>query len=621
MRELIHPVLGTRRVWNEPHGAIAAAAVEAGAPLQAVTRGGGGVAPMGQQTQATIEQHSMGMLFSPVKPDIARNILEIALSGDLNAQWELFCRMEEWDRLNKCLNEVKNAVKRLRWTVKPYAERGEEASESAQEKADLVSAAMKNWEPRVGTLETSFEGFIYDAMDAMGKGISVQEIHWFQRDGAIMPRAAHLLTPKQYGWNGRGNELGLIGGLSGETPSRTRGTRALPWQEFPENQFAVGIWNARSGVPGATALLRCLVPYWVGITYGWKWLMQTAQLFGVPFRWATYDGDKQLANTIAAMLEAMGSSGYGVFPAGTTLDFKEAVTAARDNPQALIIELSKKACDLLVLGQELSGESEAAGLGSGNALLQGKVRQDVLQHAAAWVSDLLSYQLVLPLLRLNFGETSEAPEVCADFSVDPDPMQMAQRDEILIRSGMRIPSAYMHERHGVPEPEEGEEVITPIQNLGVGVGSFGTEGNEGADDESGTQEGRKELPANGRFMTREELMSYKAANHTQHDCALHAADAATEKLIDNALEQLTGVEAKWLAGIKPHFRKLLVMARDEKVTDADFVKALEAAHDQMPELFGELDMDALAQHLYETMSAAVVNGAVRGFLTRRRAKI
>ncbi|HMJ92340.1 MAG TPA: DUF935 family protein [Candidatus Acidoferrum sp.] len=534
-------------------------------------------------TEARVEQHALGMLMTPVKPDIARNVLYLALNGDLYAQWELFSLMEEWDRLNKNLNEVKNAVKRLSWTVTPYAERGEEPSDSAQAKADLVQAALKNWEPEPGTLEYSFEDSIYNALDAMGKGIAVQEIHWHRRDGAILPRAAHLLTPRQYAWDSQGSRIGLISNTSnaGRTTG-LNGTRggSQTWERFPENQFLISTWNSRSGVPGATAMLRSLVPYWIGMTYGWRWLMQTAQLFGVPFRWATYDQNETgLSEKIGTMLENMGASGWAAFPQGTVLEFKEAVTSARDNPQAVIIEMAKKACDLLILGQELSSESSPTGLGSGTALLQGQVRQDVLKHAATWVADVINYQLIPAVLDLNYGERSESPCVAADLSMDPDPMVLANRDQVLGALGMKLPTAWMYERHGVPEPEEGEAVIeapAAAPQLG-GYGSFG------------------------------------AKNRT---IEIHAK-SATDQIVDAALEDLTGVQAKWLGGVKPFFRRLVEAARDERISDAELLQVLEAANAEFPELFHKIDHAALATALEAAMGAACVNGAVKGFLERK----
>src|ERR1051325_1368625 len=279
------------------------------------------------------------------------------------------------------------------------------------------------------------------------------------QDGTWQTTAAHFLTPRSYGWSPDGLQLGLSHGTYALSSPLSD---SYAWREFPQDQFLVGNWYARSGLPGATALLRSLVPYWIGMTYGWQWLMQTAQIFGIPFRWATYDTQQPgLVKQVSDMLQNLGAAGWAAFPAGTTLDFKEAVTNARDNPQALIIELAKQACDLLILHQELSSESKAAGLGSGNALLQGSVRQDVLHGAAHWIGDLLNYQLVPGILRLNFSDTTEPPTIAPDLSIEPDPKTLAERDQILLNSSdVKMPAKWYRERHGIPEPAEGEEVIS-----------------------------------------------------------------------------------------------------------------------------------------------------------------
>ena len=383
-----------------------------------------------------------------LSPDQVRWTLESAVAGNLQAQWELFDLMEDtWPRLVKNLNEIRNPAARCTYNVQASARRNEPATERAKAKAALVEAALESWLPRPGTLELSFEDALYDVLDAYGKGLSVLETSWANTPDGLLPRCAHLLAPRRYGWSADGTELGLLG---------DRGE----WESFPAGQFWVGAWRSRSGVPGQTALLRCLAPYWVGITFGWEWLLSTAQIFGVPFRWATYDKDHpELAAQLSEMLENLGSAGWAAFPDGTKLDFKDAVQRASDNPQLLIQSLADKACDLVILGQELSGGAQPAGLGSGAAGLQGDVRRERIQYAAQWCADLLNYQLVPAVVRFNFGDATELPVIQPDLAGEPDPKTLAERDQILIASGARLPQRWYYARHGVPMPEAGEPVL------------------------------------------------------------------------------------------------------------------------------------------------------------------
>ncbi len=398
-----------------------------------------------------------------LSPQEIRFILEGAAAGNFNQQWDLFALMEDtWPRLAKNLAELRRAAARATFAVQPYAERGAKPTTSAAERATLIETAMKNFRPRAGTLELSFEDTLFHALDAYGKGISVLETQWAVSAAGLLPRCAHHLSPRRYGWNPDGTELGLIT-TPGSLPLATltdRNPQSTSWQPFPQDKFLVGIWHARSGAPGATAVLRALAPYWVGITFGWEWLLSTAQIFGVPFRWATFDKNRpELGGQLRDMLAAMGSSGYGAFPDGTKLEFKEAVANATGNPQVILQEMADKACDLLILGQELSGTSRAAGLGSGTAQLHEGVRADRLQAAAQWCADLLNYQLVPAILRANYGDADEPPTIVPDVDEEADPMKLAQRDQVLLNSGVDLPRTWFYERHGIPEPVDGEAIL------------------------------------------------------------------------------------------------------------------------------------------------------------------
>jgi phage gp29-like protein len=383
-------------------------------------------------------------------PDQVRWVLESAVGGDIQQQWALFDLMEEtWPRLTKNLNELRQAASTVTYTVQPYAERGEKPSDSAKERADSVEAALRNWRPRPGTFELSFEDALYSALDAFGKGISVHEVTWQRADEGLLPRCAHLLHPRRFGWNADGTELGLLDAGGG------RGT----WQAFPEGQFLVGIWHSRSGAPGQTALLRCLAPYWVGITFGWEWLLNNAQIFGVPLRWATYDPNRpELVPALSAMLANLGSAGWAAFPQGTTMEFKEAVQRAADNPQVFIQELANKYCDQLILGQEASSESKPAGIGGGASELHSAVRADRLQAAARWCADLLNYQLVPAILRWNWGDEDEPPTIVPETAGETDPKAKIDRD-VYVAGIAPMPRKWFYERHSIPEPEDGEDTV------------------------------------------------------------------------------------------------------------------------------------------------------------------
>ena len=428
------------------------------APVTPSRRRTGAASPLSFPSIANFSPMSWGG--RRMTPDQVRWIIESAVGGNIQQQWQLFDLMEDsWPRLAKNLGEVRRAAARCTYTVTPYLAPGQtKPTDIARERADLAKAALTNWRPTVGSLELSFEDTLFDALDAYGKGLSVLEVGWQRHRAGILPRSAWQLAPQLYGWNADGNRLGLV----------ADGT----WREFPEGQFLVGTWRGRSGVPGQTALLRCLAPYWCGITFGWEWLLNHAQIFGVPIRWGTYDAARpELKSSLETMLENMGSAGWAAMPSGTSLELKEAVRSGPDNPQVLIQTLADKACDIVILGQEASTESKPSGLGNGASELHGAVRADVLQNAAQWCADLLNYQLMPSLMRWNFGDDEELPIIVPDFAAEPDPQAKALRDQILLQSGVSMPRAWFYTRHSIPMPEPTEEVITSGPAQGPGLGS------------------------------------------------------------------------------------------------------------------------------------------------------
>lgn len=504
------------------------------------------------------------MLWQPVTPDTAKYILQNAAAGDLSSQHQLFSLMEDsWDRLSKGLNEIKRAVKRTSWVIgaceceDPNAE-DNKPSDLAEEKACLIRRSLKGWKPKPGRMENNFEDFIYDALDAMGKGVSIQELHWDRTpDGVWLPCAAHLLGPGQYGWNREGNELGLTG--------------ANTWQSFPENRFIVGTWKARSGAPISTAMLRPLVPYWLGITYGWQWLMSNAQIFGVPFRWATYDRSRpELKAQLSAMLENLGSAGWAAFPEGVQLEFKEAVTSARDNPQVILMELANQACDLLILGQELSSTSKAAGLGSGSSDLHGDVRKDVLHHACWWMADVIGYQLIPAVLRCNYGNAEDCPTISPDLSSDPDPLALANRDEVLMRNGVKMPAHWFYERHGIPQPQEGEETVGGSASVTPGMPLAKMSDQSDASDKSDSPP------------------------------TLSAADS------QQVAADLLDAQRSGLDPLRSVFQELDDAINNQELTDAQVLDAVEAIAKRLPEL--HLDCSAMADELYAHLTQAAIKG-------------
>lgn len=108
---------------------------------------------------------------TPVK--LAR-IFKEADAGDLFRQMELFEEMESKDpHLFSQLQTRKLAVTGLDWEVQPFSQ-----DETDQKIAAFVDEQLKELD--------GFGDNIMDILDAIGKGISFQEIEWNYRNGHVV---------------------------------------------------------------------------------------------------------------------------------------------------------------------------------------------------------------------------------------------------------------------------------------------------------------------------------------------------------------------------------------------------------------------------------------------------
>lgn len=595
MTTLIHPITRQERVWPGT-GKTGQTAI---APIEARPQRIEMPEALGYLIRPEARERWLHPSVSFYTPQMVESVIRFAMAGNIESQWEMFDLMEAtWPRLSKNLNELKDAVVSLEWGIQPWAPKGGKPSPEAQRRAELVEELIWGMVPRPDADENEFEDTVRDLMDARGKGLSVLEIAWHGRElasggSAHAPRATRWVQPKHYGYGDAEGEERLMLRL----PSARRELRGFtgPSQDdllpFPDHKFLIGVCKAKTGHPLGSSMLRLLGFWWAAANFTADWFLNFAQIFGQPLRWATYDQNISPADriTLENMLANMGSAAWGMFPAGTTIELKEAAKGATDNPQLALLNFADKVCDLVVLRQTLTSDVQDSG---SRAL--GEVHEKVLGGVklgcASWCARMLNAQLVHSICVLNFGNARECPYFQPALETEEDPKANADRDNVLLNAGVAMPREWFYHRHKIPIPAPNDEVI--VGRPMVAPGGFGLPGMEdGTDGTNGTD--RTDIRAKD----------------------------ASEKLTDRVLEDLTGVEAKWLAGVKPFFARLVRLAKDEKLSDAEFIAALEKARREMPELFTKLNAKAVADALEGAMGAACVNGALRGAMVRRVGRV
>lgn len=381
-------------------------------------------------------------------PALIESILRGALTGTSpQREHELYSLMEQtWPRLAKNVQELKNAVIGLEWAIMhPEGIAPNPDTESLIRRARL---GMRG-DPITGTL--GWEAMLRHLLDAWFRGISLAEISWAPSADAITPTAARVIPPYYYGWGNDTLQLYPTGDPANPAP-------------IPRDRVLIATRNASSGHPSGGALLRSLAWWWCAANFSSAWFLNFAQIFGQPFRFATYTtSDAGAAQDLATMLAEMGPCGYGVAPEGTNLQTIETTRGAGDNPQLALLDRADSLCDILILGQTLTtdvGDSGSRALGEVHA----NVRADIVDSAANWLAEILNEQLLPTLIALNTGT---APDLSALPYWEPSRKQstdtklLAETLEILTRAGLPIPKAWAYASLDIPAPQAGEAVLTP----------------------------------------------------------------------------------------------------------------------------------------------------------------
>ena len=396
-----------------------------------------------------------------ITPAYIEQVLRGAMAGAHVQQWELFDLMKDtWPRLLKNDQELKRGALNLHWELEAEAEEDEAPTPDAMERVALVRRAMRQMRARPGHDENGWDSTLTDIMDAWTVGTSVLELlDWREVKGELLPRATYWVHPTNYAWAQEGF-LGLTSGMR----NAERGMRNTV-EAFPDHKFLVAICKAKSGHPLAGALLRPLAWWWCAANFSADWLLNFAQIFGMPIRWAHYPTGTPQATIdgICSMLQNMGSNAWAAFPEGAQVELKESSKGATGSlPQEGILDRADKQCDLLLLGQTLTSDTGGSGAGGGSLAL-GKVHEGVkeqnIQAVAKFGASVLNDQLIPSLLTLNYGNADHAPRFCPAPREQEDQQGNATRDAVLLGAGLPLPKAWLYKRHNIPLPQDGEDVV------------------------------------------------------------------------------------------------------------------------------------------------------------------
>ncbi|MEF3074111.1 DUF935 domain-containing protein [Methylobacter sp. Wu1] len=369
-------------------------------------------------------------------------ILAAAEAGDMIAQAELYMDMREKDaHIDAEMHKREMAIKKLDWTLEPPRNATAQEEANTQSLEDLIRDELD-----IGSIRM-------DALDAIGHGYACLELGWGRTaQGLWFPNRIEHRPPSWFTCPpDQRNTLHL----------RDSGASyGVPLQPFG---WIVHQHKSRAGYIARTGLYRSLVWPYLYKNYSVRDLAEFLETYGLPIRIGKYPataGDKEKRDLLRTVL-SIGHNAAGIIPDSMQLELAS-ITGGGNGGAAFstMIDWCEAAQSKAILGGTLTSSTGA----NGNRSLgdvHNEVRLDIRDDDATQLDQTLSAHLVYPMAMLNglFAD-NRCPTFVSDTQEPDDLALYADALPKLVGVGARIPLRYVNQKLKIPEPEEGEEILS-----------------------------------------------------------------------------------------------------------------------------------------------------------------
>ncbi len=148
--------------------------------------------------------------------------------------------------------------------------------------------------------------------------------------------------------------------------------------------------------------MRSLLFLWLLRTCNREWWARNAERWNAPIPVGKYPpGDRDAKRQLEAAFSNFLRLGGLVVSDQTAVELIQSAASGSADAFERLQNWAGREIQILIVGQELSSTSQATGLGSGVASLQGRVRDDLADLDIALLSETLTDQLARPHLEIN----------------------------------------------------------------------------------------------------------------------------------------------------------------------------------------------------------------------------
>lgn len=403
-----------------------------------------------------------------ITPQQAVNIMRAALGGDI---WQLHMLLQlmeaRWPVFRMAAHQLREAAAYTKYVPHPYAEDGEEPTESAKEKAALVGRALKSFSPDQYSDEKGSSGMIYDFTHAMLMGVSLVELVWERKrhpkyGEEMLPRASAFVHPRHFTFSNTGKLCVYDQDYDRQyNDPRTQSRNPIIWNAEPDpDKFICSQFSSKSGSSLGAGFMLPIV--WLFVARQWcnEWALNTAKQFGSPFIAVSYrpgQTDSEERAKLSAFLKNAGAERRLLHPEGTAAQVFPSQPMTADNPQRWLHDEADKQCLFLLLGQDSTTKSIPGQLGGQEA--KQDVKEERVTALANWIARNPLRQFARAVLRQNYGDDSECPEFIPDRTRPLSSTEVGALASSINMSGLPVRADEFYKKIGFSQPEPGDVIV------------------------------------------------------------------------------------------------------------------------------------------------------------------
>lgn len=288
---------------------------------------------------------------------------------------------------------------------------------------------------------------IFDMLDAIAKGFSVNEIIWESKNNVWRPREYKFRYAGFFRYDNLGEKLKLIDPYTSEL------------YDLPENKFIIHQPKNHSGAQILSGLAIPCLFYFMLKYYDITSWAAFVDRFGYPLRLGKYSpkATEDDINTLRRAVASIGSDFGAVIPESAMLEIIESkTTQSTSDTYEKLAQFVNKEISKLVLGQTMTSEEGAS---YSQAQVHNEVRGDIAKSDIRQIMETLNSQLIVPYCKFNFGELETYPKLEL-FKPDINNIELIINAVAnLSDKGLKVKASEIRAKLGLSEPAEDDEVV------------------------------------------------------------------------------------------------------------------------------------------------------------------